>query len=853
MSLASGPDLPTGTVSLVFTDIEGSTRLLESAGPLYGDLLAAHHRTLRAVWARHHGTVVDTEGDAFFVAFRSADDALAAAEEAQERLGAEPWAGGHQVRVRMGVHTGNPQVRDGLYWGTDVNYAARLAGAASGGQVLVSAPTRALATRGEFDPLGEHSLKDFPVPRPLFHLRTAGLGAADFSPPRTLDRRRSNLPVPPADLIGRDATLEDLVARCTGDTRLLTIAGPGGVGKTRLMIELGHRLVDSFDLVCFVALESLSSAEEVLPAVAMALGLPGIDGVSWLDRVLQHIAGRRALILLDNAEHVIDAAADMAKLAVAGPDVRVVVTSQAPLHVAGETVVRLGSLATPPRQGRLDPTALAQVPSVALLLERARAAGIPFTLTPANAADVTRLCEQLEGMPLALELAAARLDVMDVAALRRRLERGPDVLGRGRRDLPRRQRGLVAVLNWTCGLLDEDTRLLAGRLSAFAGGFTADLAEAAFGAAVDRLATLLDVSLVRRVDDGRLSLRPPVRSYARDVLVSPEQLADAHRDVARALAALAEPFEREWLAVAGEGRLVLKPERANIVASLEWTAKNDPELHAHLAAATGWWMTHSNLGLFGRDHVELALSRTSDAYTRARLLQARGALALFEADPTPSLRAAAAWAELGDRDGEVMSLLYASNLYCHQGDYQAALPPVEKAMTLVAPGSVLDLQTRMARAQVLRYYGRFAEARAILESLVPDTPQGSWRDFQVSTYRADVALSEGRPADALALYGRAMSAVAHFDSVIGELIQAITATRALADLGRAGEAALALGVCDLVHRELSWPPRGEFKAELDRARRSLSEEQIARGAAEAAELGVVDGLGRVRRIALGEA
>lgn len=850
--MAPEPVVPAGTVTLLFSDIEGSTRLLEAAGAGYGDLLLAHRALLRQVWADHGGQVVDMEGDGFFVVFRSAEQALAAADDAQRRLRSHHWPGGLDVRVRMGVHTGTPQLRDGLYWGTDVHYAARLAAAGHGGQVLVSAATQALVPGAPVERLGDHGLKDFPSPRPIFHLVVDGVGAGAFPPPRTVDRRRSNLPVPATDLIGREQELNLLLTLCQRDNHLVTIAGPGGMGKTRLMVELGHRLVDLFDPVSFVPLETVNSPGDVLPAVAMALGLPGVEGVGWLDRILDHLASRRALILLDNAEHVVGAAPEMAAMAMAGPGVRVVVTTQVPLHVAGETVVRLGSLRTPDRvPAGADLAALAEVPAVALLVERARAGGSSFELTGRNAADVVRLCEQLEGTPLALELAAARLDVMDVAALCRRLERGLDALGRGGRDLPERQRGLAAVLEWTCGLLDAGERLLVGRLSVFSGGFTADLAEAAFGDAVDELAALVDVGLVRRVDDGRLGLRPPVRTYAAETLITAGQLTDAHRAVARALTRMAEPFERQWMAVAGEGRVALNPERANIVAALNWTSGHDPVLHADLAAATGWWMTHSGLGLFGREHVTRALARTDDVRTRARLLQALGALGLFDADPAPSLRAAEAWSELGDIEGEVMSLVYASNLYIHRGDPEAALPPAERAMALVVPGSPLDLQSRMGYAQVLRALGRVAEARSIFDHLVPAIAEGSWQDFQLSTFRADVALSDGRPADALALYGRAMAALADFDSVNAELIQAVTVARALADLGRTADAALAVGVCDLVHRELSWPPRGELGEELERARAGLDPGALAEGARRAAELGVDGGLQRVMEMALG--
>ncbi|MEA2296732.1 MAG: hypothetical protein QOE86_4371, partial [Solirubrobacteraceae bacterium] len=247
--------LPTGTVTLLFTDIEGSTALLHALGDRYGDALADHHRLLRDAWARHGGTEVDTEGDAFFIAFSEARAALAAAADGQRAIAAHDWPGA-PVRVRMGLHTGTPQVRDGQYLGADVHYAARVAAAANGGQVLASAATRALAGAGpELASLGEHSLKDFPDPQPLFQLVVDGAGPEAFPPPRTLVRSRVVLPAG-GGLVGREADVEALAARALADERLISIVGPGGSGKTRLAVELGHRLADSFpDGVTFVALE----------------------------------------------------------------------------------------------------------------------------------------------------------------------------------------------------------------------------------------------------------------------------------------------------------------------------------------------------------------------------------------------------------------------------------------------------------------------------------------------------------------------------------------------------------------------------------------------------------------------
>jgi predicted ATPase/class 3 adenylate cyclase len=839
--------LPTGTVTLLFTDMEGSTRLLAAIGEQYGTLLAEHHRLLREVWAQHGGTEVDAEGDAFFVAFAEAGPAVAAAIEAQRRIAAHEWPGGRTVRVRMGLHTGTPRVRDGGYWGADVHYAARLVAAAHGGQILASAATRALLDPSvAVESLGEHGLKDFPAPREIFHV---GGGASAFPPPRTLERAHTNMPLPAQSLVGRDQEL-DALERSVAEQRLVSLVGPGGSGKTRLAIELGRRIGDRFDGAWFVRLAEVAEPADVPAAVARAAGLPEVAGVPPLDRVLDHARDRRLLLVIDNAEHVLDAAPGFARIAAAGDGVRVVVTSQAPLRVAGEHVLRVEPLRLPEAvNGDLE--ALAEVPSVALLLQRARAAGSELQLDAGNAADVAELCRRLEGMPLAIELAAARLGVLDPAGLLRRLDQGIDSLGTGRRDLPERQRGLRAVLEWTSGLLESDERELLAKLTAFAGDFNPDVVEAAFGDAVDGLVTLVDVGLVRRVGSGRLALRPPVRAFAAELL----DTGEAHRAVARALAELGERFEARWTLVTGEGRLALNPEAANILAALDWTRDHDPALHARLAAATGWWTTHSNLVGVARGHLELALGRTEDPRMRARLLQALGALGLADADAEYSTRAADAWRDLGDGEREVICLFYAANLHGHGGDGDSAMALVERAAAVIAAlpfDEGLEWLLEAARADALSLLGRHDEADAIMRPLLARAEPRSWLQFWAATKSADIALVDNRSAEALELYGVAMEVLRPFGSPLGELLQADTIALALAQLDRLDDAAMVVAICDVCHRELSWTPRGALADAVQTAREAAGPERMAAARRRAAALGMHGGLDRVRAIASGE-
>jgi predicted ATPase/class 3 adenylate cyclase len=837
--------LPSGTVTLLFSDVEGSTHLLDALGDAYGAVLQEHRRLLREAWTAHRGVEVDTAGDGFFVAFEQAPHAAAAAIQAQGALAAHVWPGGRALRVRIGIHTGVPQVQGDGYWGADVHYAARLAAAGHGGQVLVSATAAPLLERWTLESLGEHGLKDFAAERELFHLVIDGARADSFPPPRTLARPRGNLPLPATELVGRERELDELIARCTDGERLITVLGPGGSGKTRLAMELGHRVAERFESVWFVALEEVAQPEEVIGAIVRTLRLPGAPE---LDRLVDHLGGRRVLLLVDNAEHLVDAAPQLGRLAAAGDGVRLVVTSQTPLRVGAERLLRLEPLVVP-TGAEHDIAELAAVPAVALLRERAAQAGTPLDMTDVNAADVARLCNQLEGMPLAIELAASRLNVLDPGALSRRLEAGLDALGTGSRDLPARQRGLRAVLEWTEGLLTDDERRVLAQLSVFAADFEPALVEAAFGDRLDELATLIDVGLVRRSEAGRLQLRPPVRRYASELLDDSDA---AHRAVGLAFAELAEPFEARWMLLAGEGRAALNADGANLAAALDWARDHDSVLHARLAAATAWWMNYSNRAAFIRAHLDLALSRTDDPRLRARCLQALGTLGLESADPDYSLHAADAWHALGDAAGEVMSLAYAANLLGHRGDGAAEMGLVERAEQVIAglQDPQLTWMVDAVRADALTILGRHAEAAAVLQPLLDQAEPGSWAQFWATTKRADLALAAGDNARALALYGVAMRVLLPFDSLIGQLIQADTAAAALAGLGRLDEAATAVGICEYVHAELAWEPAGTMFSALKEAREALDEARLAAGRRHATELGIRGGLDWVRDVAL---
>jgi predicted ATPase/class 3 adenylate cyclase len=840
---------------MLFTDIEGSTRLLDQLGDDYGAMLADHRRLLRAVWARHDGVEVGTDGDSFFVAFADAESAVEAAIAAQHTLGAHAWpsgGGAGGVRVRMGLHSGEPRIDHGDYWGADVHYAARIAAAAHGGQVLASQATRALDRHHEFASLGEHSLKDFIAPRELFHLVVDGTGPAEFPPPRTLEPIRTNLPSPTSDLIGREdelAVLLDLLATA----RLVTVSGPGGSGKTRLALEVAQRAAEDFDAVWWVALEHILDANDVMGALSRAMGLPEVAGVDADERVLDHLRARNVLLVLDNLEHVIEVAPLIGHVARAGPEVRILVTSQLPLRVGGENVLALDPLPVPTGSER-ELSALGEVASVALLAERAAAAGTGWTLTESNRFDAVRLCRQLEGMPLALELAAPRLRVLDAGALSQKLEESLDALGSGGPDLPARQRGLRAVLEWSVALLSETERSLLLRLAVFSAGFTASLAEAAFGEVVDELQALVAAGLVRPGDGGRFEVRPPVRRFAAELLDAEADDA-AHAAITDALIALAEPFEKRWVVISSEGRTVLNPEMGNVFAELDWAQLMDYGRHARLAASTGWWMNYSSAAEFSRDHLEIALARSTDAVMRARCLQALGALGLKDSDPTGSLDAADAWHDLGDVEGEFYSAIYAANLYGHAREPEAQVELVERAAEL-AGGLPDDPDAgwilAVVRAEAVWLSGEPEEAIGPLLPSLRDAPDGSWKQFWLATRVADLELVLHRPAEALAHYGMAMAVLAPLRSPVGELIQATTVAVALLHLKRVPEAAAAWAVCELGFDELSSPLHGGLREWYDAVQASLGDDDLAAGRARAAQMGMERGLVWVGQVARGE-
>ena len=567
-------ELPSGTVTFLFTDIEGSTRLLHELGADgYADALAEHRRVLREAFSRHGGVEVDTQGDAFFVAFPTAPGALAAASEAQEELG---------LPVRMGLHTGTPLLTDEGYVGTDVHRAARIAAAGHGRQVLVSTTTAALLDAGELRDLGEHRLKDLSAPERIFQL-----GDDDFPSLKTL--YRTNLPIPATPFLGREhelAEVRELLAR--DDARLLTLTGAGGSGKTRLALHAAGELADAYpDGVWWVPLAPLTDPADVGAAAARALG-----GGGPLPEIVD---GRRLLLLLDNFEHVVEAAPEVAAVLSECPHADVLVTSRERLRVQGEHVYPV--------------PVLERAQARELFVARARAAQPGFE--PGEHLD--ELCERLDDLPLALELAAARTSLLSTQQLLERLGDRLDLL-RGGRDAETRQRTLRATIEWSYELLEPEERTLLAALSIFRGGWTLEAAERVADADLDLMQSLVDKSLVRRWESGRVGMLETIREFAAERLEASGEADAVRRRHAAFLIDLAEAANL-WPEAMAAGRVgqheLFIPELANLRAAFEWLIAAD-EIERALGLAVrleNFWVTSDPLE--GRRWLGELLERSS--------------------------------------------------------------------------------------------------------------------------------------------------------------------------------------------------------------------------------------------------
>jgi len=703
-------ELPTGTITMLFSDIEGSTALLGRLGDRYGAALSAQRAVLRAAIAGGRGREMGTEGDSFFVVFESAGDAVGCCVAAQRALAGHRWPGGVAVRVRMGLHSGEPARHEDGYVGLDVHRAARIAAAAHGGQVVLSDATRLLAQSRlpagvSVRDLGWHRLKDIEAPERIYQLTGPGL-AERFPPLKSLGAQTS-LPVPPTPLVGRDGDLAQLrAAIARPGVRLVTLTGTGGVGKTRLVLAAAASLCEAFEHgVFFVALAAVRDAEVMWKAIAADLDAGG-DGPPE-EAVTGYLSSRRALLVLDKLEQLDGAAGVVAALLGAAPRLVVLATSRRPLHLQGEH-----ELPVPPLEMPRD-TGVAEVASCGaarLFVQQAGMVRPGFALTQDNAADVAAICRRLDGLPLAIELAASRVKLLAPRALLARL--GPS-LGLAAADVgrPPRQQTLRDTIAWSYDLLAPDLAEVCRRMGVFAGGCDLDaLAAVAVpapgpAAVADPLqlaAGLLDVSLITVTEgaDGepRVGMLETIREYALERLGQAGDLEETRRRHAEHYAAFAERAHGQLRGTAHLGTLDrLEAEHGNMRAALSWSLETraaDPVGDERAAAGlrlvqalAPFWYQHDHVAE-GRRWLERAIELASDdaGAPLARLARWLGVLLDEQGELAAGLRllerSLAICRDLGDRDQQARTLNSLGVTHRHLGNLDTARSLFEESIII---------------------------------------------------------------------------------------------------------------------------------------------------------------------------
>jgi predicted ATPase/class 3 adenylate cyclase len=750
VSMQASVEFPSGTVTFLFTDIEGSTALWEEHRETMRVAVDRHLALLGEAIAAHGGVHFKTVGDAVQAAFHTAPDALAAALDGQRAILAEPWPDETgPPRVRMALHAGTAIPSDGDYLAPALNRLARMMGTGHGGQVLASEAVRRLLAGDvpagvSLRSLGAHALRDLHDPEDIFQIVAPGL-PDDFPPLRSLPRHPTNLATPPTSLIGRDDELAT-IARLMQDqaTRLVTLTGPGGSGKTRLAIEIAGEVLDGFpDGVYFVDLSPLRDPSLVVARIASTLSVREAPGEDLRDTLAAFLAEKRLLLVLDNFEQVLAAAADIAALLAACPQLAVLATSREPLHLRAEREFPVLPLALADEAAPPALADLARVPAVALFVDRASASNPGFTLTDDNAAAVAAICRRLDGLPLAIELAAARTRLLPPQALLKRLERALQLLTGGARDLPARQRTLRDTIAWSHDLLEEPERILYRRLGVFAGGWTLEAAEAVVNAdesldVLGGMESLIEQSLARldaRGAEPRYTMLETIREFAAEHLTASGEEPELRETHARYLLDLT---------AAGAG----SPLPGETVAE-EWAERIDRE-HDNLRAGLDWWLERADANALclvavaatywgwreqwteGRAWLERALQRVPDGdeVARARAIAHAGAFAHSQGDA----RAAIALLEPGlaivhtprTRQWLMRIALKLGQAFSQVREFTRAMSHYEQSLAHAeAIGNrYAVLEARWSMAYTATSQGDLERATAIAEAILVDERKG---------------------------------------------------------------------------------------------------------------------------------
>ena len=718
---------PTGTVTFLFTDIEGSTKLWQRDAEAMQDALARHDAILYRVIKEHDGYVFKTVGDAFCCAFATATDALEATLKVQQALFAEDWSVEGGVRVRMALHTGVAEERDEDYFGPPVNRVARLLSAAHGGQVLLSAATHEmvrdqLPEAVSFWYLGEQRLKDLFRPERVFQLVASGL-PSEFPPLRILEARPNNLPLQSTPLVGREREVAEVAQRLRGEqVRLLTLTGPGGTGKTRLALQAGADLLEGFDDgVFFVSLATITDPALVPSAIAEPLGVRESAEQTLQESLKSYIGDKRLLLILDNFEQVPDGTPVAGELVAACPKLKVLATSRIPLRLYGEQEYPVPPLTLPDSGDLPSLEVLTQYEAVRLFVERARAVKADFAVTNESAPAVAEICKRLDGLPLAIELAAARVRLLSPEAMLARLGNRLKLLKGGARDLPARQQTLRGTLDWSYHLLTEEEKTLFGRLSAFSGGSTLEAIEEICYPeeegidALEGIESLLEENLLKQEEgvggESRFAMLETIQEYAREKLEESGEAEEVKRRHAEYFLGLAEEANAELRGPeAAKGLERLETEHDNMRAALSWTiGRQKVELGLRLAGALWrFWSVRAHYGE-GRRWLEGALVAGGRGSTesRATALAGVGELASYQGDFERAEKALAEGLELlveeGTSRSEVKLYLLSSlgHVALEKTDYDRATEAFEESLALSREmgnswglaGSIMSLAT----------------------------------------------------------------------------------------------------------------------------------------------------------------
>jgi predicted ATPase/class 3 adenylate cyclase len=704
------PALPSGTVTFLFTDVEGSTRLLERHPEAYRTAITQHHTILCEAVEQNHGAVFETVGDAVYGAFASPGDAVAAALRAQYDLHGASWGDVGSLRVRMGLHTGEVERQGDHYFGAALYRCGRLMDAAHGGQVLLSSATaelvrEALPAAAGLHDLGQHRLRDLQRPERVFQLVAPGL-AVDFPALRTLESFPNNLPVQPTPLIGRErevVTGRGLLQH--PEARLVTLTGPGGVGKTRLGLQIAADLLREFpDGTFFVDLAPVISADLVIPSIAKTLSVREAANRPILDSLKEYLRDRQLLLVLDNFEHVLASAAQVADLLSTCLRLKVLVTSREALHLRGERQFPVPPLSLPDRSRGESVDQLTRYEAIRLFLERAQAAKPELAISDRNVYAIVEVCHRLDGLPLAIELAAARVNVFSPQALLARLEHRLATLTSGPRDLPVRQQTLRQAIAWSYDLLTPDEQMLYRRLAVFVGGCTLTAAEAVVAGGgpdlnldvVNGMASLVDKNLLRQEEtagDLRFRMLETIREHALERLITAgevDRFQRAHGEYYLVLAEQAEPGllagwrQAEWLDR-------LQEDHDNLRAALSWFTRRGPADHGlRLATALSRFWRIRGYFSEGRERMAellaLPAARTRSP-ARAKTLHSAG---LFASHQGQYVEARALfeesldiYRELGDTGGIGWALIDLGIVTRYEGNHLAARSLLDESLVLV--------------------------------------------------------------------------------------------------------------------------------------------------------------------------